>query len=393
MIWRKLQGIQNSDPEAMAVEIQAQIAAADALSGAGMAKLQATLDKYGIDLDADDPYLGAPRVTGRITGLRYRAGAVRDEDDGAATKYVYLRVEWPGQPEPTGYRIDCGYENRSFDLSDRYPTAFRLGAGIDAVVTPQGSALQTGYSSRPDKAPATGLSGGADVRDSGSEKWPLVLGTIVSWEKATKLGITTSKRNITVRLPDGTLATTKASRIPAHVHFYVVPGAEIPVGLNPKNPGEAAIDWITLAHRRAEAGEAGHSTDAVPAGSLAAESAGPGGVGLSTSMGVTTVLDESAPIDIPDDIEGLTFERYVKIDSYLTMFRVDKADHDRFATVEFGVAPGRYSAIAEQWQQRMRSDTRLYEILAELRDTYEPVARQASMDNGWTWRERGDLDR
>lgn len=398
MIWKKLQGVSSDDPEATQAQTQEKIAVVEARSAEKMAKTEARLKKWGIDLDEDEGNKAlireSPTVTGRITGLRYGASRFRDDDNGGARLHVVVRVEWPGTPEPIGYRLDCGSENRNLDISDLYPSSFRLGAGIDGIVTSEGPKLPSDFPIKRDTAPQQGLSGGADVRDSGSEKWPRALGTIVSWQNATKLGVTTTRRNITLRLPDGTLATTKASRVPAHVHAYVVPGAEVPVGLNPKNPAEAAIDWVTLAHERAEAGLAGHYADPAPEGSLAFERAARSGAPSgSMAAGVMTTLGSAGPLDDTDTIEGITYEQSVKIQLYLMMYRIKKKDQDRFASLEFGVPPGRYSDIAQQWMRRFYTDTRLHELNEQLQEKYGALAQQAALGDGWKWQERGDLDR
>ncbi len=386
--------------------IQARIAAAEAKSESKQAKLEARLAKHGIDFEAEEAAAAAaPRVTGRITGIQYdtyteeASGSTADRPSVTRYLLVLLRVEWMGPDLQAGaVEVRCGSVSRGRDIADRYPSCFRLGALVEVVFGPAGPAVVSPFGSSPGRrVPERGLVGGAGTRDAEVDRWPVERVAVVSWERVSRVGVVTNWLRVTVRRADGSTATTKRSRVPGHVQFYVWPGAELSAAIDPQDPSEAAIDWAALAVERAGADAAGSTADLPPPGSLAAEfSAADGVAGMASGNWVRAAEIEAlraTPLDPGDAIEGVTFAQHVKIEQYLATFRVAKEDHDNFAMFEFGVTPGRYSAIAAQWQQRFVGDERLREAYGDLSDRYQPLARQAAQSDGWTWRRRGDLDR
>ncbi|WP_183099454.1 hypothetical protein [Nocardioides pelophilus] len=200
--------------------------------------------------------------TAVVTGIRRRS------NDGTTT--THLRLEWFA-PEPQVGGLLFG---------DALHPALRLGStvrirtdGRSVVIDPQAMA---DVATAPDdpgrsvrKTPDPGLSDTSlDSRVlSRLRKWPAENAIVVSFAQARALGMPTQNWDVVVRRADGSHATINRDHVPPYVSWYVHPGAEIPVVIDPKDPGRAQGDWPRLAEERAVAG--GTWQDTPPPGSIA----------------------------------------------------------------------------------------------------------------------------
>jgi hypothetical protein len=164
-----------------------------------------------------------------------------------------------------------------------------------------------------------------------------------------------------------TTATASRSEVLSYVRWFVHPGAEVPVVIDPSDATSAQLDWITLAQERA----GGRWDDAPPEGSIAA-------VARARASAEPTAGVDDGPLDLTpsaassEAIEGVTLDQWALVQAALVRDRVAPARHDDYASEHYGVAPGRWTAIVDQWNQRMRSDWRVGTAFGE---AYERAQR------------------
>lgn len=129
------------------------------------------------------------------------------------------------------------------------------------------------------------------------EQWTRTEATVVAIERRTSMGMPTLNWNIDLRLPDGSTARSTSDEVPTYAQWYAAPGAVVPAVVNPKNAGEASIDWPALA--LAQFDRAGFDDDP-PDGSIAAElEAGRGVPTSAVSAGGPPPTQESAgPVEL-----------------------------------------------------------------------------------------------
>ena len=196
-----------------------------------------------------------------VTGIRGRFN-----DD--TTDYVY-RLEWNDGEDREG-SVHFGYAA---------PPSLRVGSevrvrtdGGSIVLDPDAMAAVPTAPDNPGRkkrgAPDIGVDDKAlDMRVLRKlKKWTPDRATIVSWEQTSTLGMLTDNWNVVVTRADGTTASESRDNIPAYARWYVHPGSEVPVVVDPKDPTKIQIDWPQLAEERA----GGSWEDAPPDGSIAA---------------------------------------------------------------------------------------------------------------------------
>lgn len=198
-----------------------------------------------------------------VTGIRRRL------NDG--TTETQVRLEWHA-PEPRVGALRFG---------DDLAPVLRLGAtvrvrtdgdtvalDIDAMTTRLAGWIDPGRRSR--KVPEQGIDDRAlDARVlSRLRKWPAETAVVVSIEQARALGMPSQDWDVVVRRADGAHATIRRDHVPPYVRWFVRPGAELPVVIDPKDATRAQGDWPRLAEECAVAG--GRWTDPPPDGSVAA---------------------------------------------------------------------------------------------------------------------------
>lgn len=301
--------------------------------------------------------------------------AVVADDDTQAT----ITVEWT-EPAPGRGQILF----RSLGL----PMVIRLGGSVPVKVSHEGVAYEGGAVlahhgsstvsppnglsvaylrrssswSRRDPAPATRPDAGVVDRAVDQRvleawaTWTPARATVVSFERASGfLGMPAVNWDILLRLQDGRSALSASDWVPAYAAFHVVPGADVPVVVDPDEPGQARVVWPALAAERA----GGSWRDPAPPGSVAgADLSSASAAGQAASVGVEPIaLQPSA--ESAEGIEGVTIEQWAAIEAGLTVAKVPPAQHDEYAATVHGVPVGRYSAIRAAWNSRMMADWRV----------------------------------
>jgi hypothetical protein len=187
------------------------------------------------------------------------------------------------------------------------------------------------------------------------KKWTPERGVVESWTRASALGMPSNNWDIVVRRSGGTSATIKRVEVPTYVRWFVHPGAEIPIVVDPGDLTRAQGDWPRLALERS----GGSWQDAPPPGSIAAdhETAPAQPVIQGTTMDGD--LDLTVSKESADAIEGVTIERWALIEASLSKARIKPAEYDAYAATEFGVPVGRWTPITKAWNDRMKGDWRI----------------------------------
>jgi hypothetical protein len=186
--------------------------------------------------------------------------------------------------------------------------------------------------------------------------------TVTALERRTLMGLALENWNIALALADGRSVATAGDQVPFYVSWFVVPGAEVPVSLDPKDQGRATIDWAALALEQAQA--AGAMNDPPPAGSVAdlieRDRAATPAESVASTMGPPAA--QASP-DL-EPIEGVTLELWAAIEVGTARDRVPPKDYDAYAETH-GAPAGRWTAIDAAWKARMQSDWRIGAAMGE----------------------------
>ena len=305
--------------------------------------------KKGQDIES-----GGRPVAGRIAGIE------RKLDDGEDTELFSLEFTGPDGPVLAGTRIRArGMERLRLGM----PVLLRVDDDGRAVLDWPALCERWGIgfaepAQRPLRsAPEQGVSDAAlDMRvQSHLKKWTAARARIVSFERRTMFGgVATQNWDVDLQLPDG--ATTRAGGevVPFYASWLAAPGADVPIVVDPKNPGKASVDWPSAANEAAD--RAGALDDAPPAGSLAEaieqDRSAPPQTAMSTTPPGTAADPDVAPI------EGVSLETWAAVEVGIGRDRVPPADHDAYAQGH-GVPAGRWAAVGAAWQARTMTDWRV----------------------------------
>jgi hypothetical protein len=207
---------------------------------------------------------GGTPTNGRIVGIR------RDLDDGTDRQTFAVEVEGrrhgiQATVSPLG-RLRLGL-----------PVMVRVDGGKDAVFDWAAMAAAWGLDpGSPNqksrrKAPADGIEDSAlDSRvQRRLKKWHADTATVVSVERCTAFGMATENWDVHLRLADGRTAMSAKDHVPFYAHWYAVPGASVPVAVDPGGPGQAVVDWVAVALAGTGQGPVAFD-DPPPPGSIAA---------------------------------------------------------------------------------------------------------------------------
>lgn len=319
--------------------------------------------------------LAAEGVTNEavITGIKGR-----HQDD--RTDYT-LRLEW-FDPSPRVGAVHYGGD---------IPVALRLGSTVRVATDGDKVAIDPGPMQGVKGAPQDAGATSRKVPEQGIDdkafnssvikrwrNWPAETATVESLEVVTVLGMTSENWHITVRRTDGSTALVKRDFVPPYARWYVAPGAEVPIVVDPKDPGRAQIVYPQLAIDRSGAG--GSWSDQAPAGSIAehriARTPDPEDISDVHSMAAPEPVDLTPSSDSVDAIEGVTLERWAEIEAALQVGRVPPAEYDAWATEQFGVPAGRWTAIQQQWQSRTTTDWRVGAAFGEAFEQARKAAKK-----------------
>ena len=286
-----------------------------------------------------------------ITGIR---GRWNDE----TTELVY-RLEWN----------DGGMRAGAIRFGGGAASSLRIGSevlvrtdGDRVTLDVDGMAAAPGASDIPGvrhrKVPDVGVDDTAlDARVlSRLKKWSPVQGIVHSWQRCSTVGIATDNWDIVVMLADGSTATAQRDAVPTYARWFVVPGADVLVAVDPSHPVRMQVDWPRLAEVRA----GGRWDDPLPEGSIAAarlaDALADGTEAPEPMATMGGEIDTTPTTDDATAIEGVTLETWAAVEAGLIHDRVAPGGYDAYATEHFGVPAGRWTAIAAAWQARQRLD-------------------------------------
>ena len=293
-------------------------------------------------------------VAGRIAGIECKL------EGGDDTELFALEFTGPDGPVLAGTRIRTrGMERLRLGM----PVLLRVDDDGHAVLDWKALCARwgTGFeepAQRPLRSvPDSGVTDTAlDMRvQSHLKKWTAARAKIISFERRRVFGgMPTQNWNVDLQLADG--ATTRAGGevVPFYAGRLAAPGVDVPIVVDPKDPGRASVNWPAAANEAAD--RAGALHDAPPPGSIAAaieqERSAPPRTGMSTTAAPTAVDPEVAPV------EGVGLETWAAVEVGIGRDRVAPADHDASAQ-GYGVPAGRWAAAGAAWHARMRADWRV----------------------------------
>lgn len=200
--------------------------------------------------------------------------------------------------------------------------------------------------------------------------WPTTRGVIASWDSASFFGIATDSFDIAVTTSDGNVATASRGGVPTYLRWFVHPGADVPIVVDPKDPARAQVHWLALADERA----GGRWDDDPPAGSIAAALlSGAASDAAAMAVGGSGPVDLTSSAEATEAIEGVSIEQWALVQAAIVHDRVPPAQYDAYATERYGVAAGRWTAIAAAWDARMRGD---WKVGAAFGEAFQSAQRE-----------------
>lgn len=297
----------------------------------------------------------------------------------AGTAQTSVRLEWLA-PEPSTAGILLGSEPIA---------AIRLGATV-AIRTDGGQAVldwetmtsSLGLTEAPGQrrrrsAPDQGVVDTAlDMRVlSRLKKGVPGVGSVQSIAQSRTVGVLTENWTIVLTRADGSSVTVRNDHVPSYVRWYVHPGAELPIVVDPKDPARGQVNWPKLAEERAVSG--GRWQDRPPDGSIAADLQGPfAATQAEQATGVSFGVEQDvAPAsDDPglSPIEGVDLDTWAHVQVAITQSRTPPDIHDDYATEHHGIPAGRWTAIDAAWNARVRAN---WKIGAKFGEAYEAAQK------------------
>jgi len=245
------------------------------------------------------------------------------------------------------------------------PMVLRLGAEVLVRADGRGVVLDTDAMASAPAVPTTEGRGARSVPERGIDDktiggrvlkrlagWQSTRGVIASWDSASFFGIATDSFDIVVTTADGSTATASRDGVPTYLRWFVHPGADVPIVVDPSDPTRAQVHWLALADERS----GGRWDDDPPEGSIAAALLSAASDTAAMAVGESGPIDLTPSAEATEAIEGVSIEQWGLVQAAIVHDRVPPAQYDAYATERYGVAAGRWTAIAAAWDARMRGD-------------------------------------
>jgi hypothetical protein len=197
---------------------------------------------------ADRALAKGDAATATIVGIEQRL------DDGTTTRYVAVAIPTANGTHTAGVHVMQGPAHVIARLRLGVEVIVRHDDG-DAVVLDWPAMLaRWGIEADPmqkrrRKAPAEGVVDKAvDWADERRlKKWTPRRATITGLSRRVNAFGVTDDFDVALELDDGNQATAK-SHVPFYAGWLAAPGAEVPVGVDPKDPRKAVVDWAAAAN-------------------------------------------------------------------------------------------------------------------------------------------------
>jgi hypothetical protein len=219
---------------------------------------------------ADRAFERGAAASGTIVGLEQKL------DDGTTSRYVAVAVPTAGGTRTAGVQVMGGPMHALARLRLGVEVLVRHEDGDAVVLDWPAMCARWQISGEPTqkrrrKPPAEGITDKAV--DSGEErrlkKWTPRRATITGLTRRTSTFGPTDNFDVALRLDDdGAAATASKTVVPFYAGWLAVPGTEVPVCVDPKDPAKAVIDWAAAASEPTHT--PGRLDDPPPDGSAAA---------------------------------------------------------------------------------------------------------------------------
>jgi uncharacterized protein DUF3592 len=212
--------------------------------------------------------------TGAAAGATI-VGIEQKLDDGTTTRFVAVAIPTTNGTHTAGVHVMHGPAHVLARLRLGMEVLVRHSDGDAVVLDWPAMCARWGVSDEPAqkrrrKPPEAGVT---DKAVSGTDRrrlknWTPRRATIVSLSRRDGAFGPSLNFDVGLRLDDGSHAVAGKSEVPFYAGWLAAPGAELPVVVDPKNPGRAIVDWAAAAN---EPGRSpGRLDDPPPDGSAAA---------------------------------------------------------------------------------------------------------------------------
>jgi hypothetical protein len=218
---------------------------------------------------ADRALAKGAAASGTIVGLEQKL------DDSTTTRFVAVAIPTAGGTQIAGVQVMGGPIAAFARLRLGVEVLVRHDDGDAVVLDWPAMCARWGISAEPAqkrrrKPPPEGITDTAV--DSGErrrlKKWTPRRATITGLTRRTTPFGLSDNFDVALRLDDGAAATAARTEVPFYAGWLAAPGTEVPVCVDPKDPGKAVVDWAAAA--REPIHRPGGLDDPPPEGSAAA---------------------------------------------------------------------------------------------------------------------------
>ena len=196
-------------------------------------------------------------------------------DDGTVTRFVAVAVPTASGTHTRGVQVMHGPAHVLARLRLGVEVLVRHSDGDAVVLDWPAMCARWGVDDEPAqkrrrKPPGEGVADKAvDWADQRRlKKWTPRRATITALSRRDSALGPTLNFDVALRLDDGGHAIAGNTEIPFYAAWLAAPGAEVPVGVDPRNPAKAVVDWAAAANEPSRA--PGRLDDPPPDGSAAA---------------------------------------------------------------------------------------------------------------------------
>jgi hypothetical protein len=196
-------------------------------------------------------------------------------DGGTLTRYVAVAIPTASGTHTAGVHVMHGPAHVLARLRLGMEVLVRHSDGDAVVLDWQAMCARWGIAADPAqkrrrKAPAAGVVDDAvDLGDQRKlKKWTPRRAAIAGLSRRNSAFGVTDDFDVALEFDDGTRATAAKSHVPFYAGWLAVPGAKVPVGVDPGDPARAVVDWAAAANEPDR--PPGRLDDPPPEGSVAA---------------------------------------------------------------------------------------------------------------------------
>lgn len=192
------------------------------------------------------------RVPGVLDAVRLRAAGDGSEHEIGLTVHAPSGTFRAGVRQQLflsyGARARLGAEVLVLHLDGKVAVDWPATLAQDGVVLPGNPPVIAGRTLKEPMPPG--------IHDDGLDRkklaqWPGTTATVLGAEQVFVMGMATTDLDVELRLADGRLVVKRKDYVPVYARHLAVPGAEVPVAVDPRKPERVVIDWGLAAERDA----------------------------------------------------------------------------------------------------------------------------------------------